>query len=648
MAVTAPPIWIPLGQTGGELTGRPPAERLRDRNAHGYGVVARLAGGLTPASAAPGLEVVSRALEQAYPAENRNQVIEARPVPRIGDSGSPRDTDPFALVMAFVLVMAAAVLLVVALNLASIQLARGGLRQRDIAVRLAVGAGRWPIVRQMLVESSMLSVAGGLLGLLVACGASRILASTLLSVLPMFAIVFDPAPDVYVLLATFGFAALGTVVFGLGPALRLSRADLVTVLKQQGEAPAARPGTGRALIRHGLVVLQMALSLTLLTAGGLFLFGAMRASSADPGFSLDHGSVATVSGALAGYDDARIRAVLLDVLDRLRAMNGVGSASVASTVPYGESSEDQRVQPAGAAPRDRAVSAVYRKIGADYFRTLGVPVVRGREFTEAEERASAPVMSVVVDLELAERLWPGEDPIGRQIQWARVSDPGSAEAPPTCEVVGVVGSIRSGLFDLAPRPHVYVPCGGRRHAEMTLHVRARAEGGEGEAGMLEAIGAAIRAADPGLPVVGLKTLRQYRDTGFEVWFVRLAAKVFVVFGVVALVVAMVGVFGVRAVMVGRRTREFAVRMAVGASAGDIVRLVLFEGGRLIVAGLGLGLLLSAAVSRLLAGWTYGVRAFEPAVFLATAALLVAAMLVACYLPARRATAIQPVTALRDQ
>ena len=391
---------------------------------------------------------------------------------------------------------------------------------------------------------------------------------------------------------------------------------------------------------------QVALSLTLLTAGGLFFLGAVRASTADPGFSLDRSLIATVDGTLAGYDDSRRQTAYLHVLDRLRGLGGVAAASLASTIPYGESSNDQSVQTAGAQPGDLAVSAVYRVVGADYFRTLGVPVVAGREFTAAEEHATSPVRRVVIDVELARRLWPRENPIGRQIQWARRETGGPA--PPTYEVVGVAGRIKSSLFDPAPRPHVYIPFGGVAEATMTLHVRTASTGAGAEATMLAAVGAEIRTADATLPVVALKTLRQHRDTGFEVWFVRLAARVFAVFGIVALAVAMVGVYGVRAIMVGRRTREFGIRMAIGATTGDVMRLVMTEGARLVIAGLGAGLLLSAGVSRMLAGWVYGVRTFEPAVFAATSALLVLATLAACYLPARHATAIQPVTALRDE
>lgn len=646
MAVTAPPLWLPLGQTAGGKSASDPAATLRNRNQHFYGIVGRLAGSLTPDSAAPGVDLLSRALEGAFPAENRNQTIEVRPMPRIGDSGSPASPGPFQVVMGFVLAMATALLLIVALNLANMLLARGGLRQRELAVRLAVGAGRWTVVRQLLVESSLLSLAGGLLGLGIAYVASGVVASALLSLLPMFDIVFDPAPDVRVLAATLGFATLGTLVFGLGPALRLSRMDLVTALKGQVAPPSGGTGLARTLGRNGLAVAQIALSLVLLTAGGLFFFGAVRARTAEPGFSLDRGIVATADAGLAGYDSARARDTMVRVLERIRALNGVEAASFASTVPFGESSEDRGIQPAGAPPETRGMFAVYRAIGADYFRTLGVPFLRGREFTVAEEASTGEVRAAIVDAELAERLWPGENPIGQRIQWPRNERVRTDLV--VCEVVGVVGGMRDRLFDARPRPHLYVPYGAFPVSAMTFHVKGKAGGREAEAGLLAGVGAAIRAVDDGLPLVALKTLVEHRDTGFEVWFIRLAAQVFTVFGIVALAVAMVGLYGVRSVAVGRRTREFGIRLAIGATPGSVMRLVVAEGARVLAVGLGVGLLLSVGVSRMLAGWVYGVRTFEPGVFLTASLLLVMAMLAACYLPARRATAVQPATALRNE
>ena len=284
MAVTAPPVFLPIGlresmPRRGRITGS-----LGDRTYHAFSVVGRLLPGLTMASAAPRLDALSRQLEADHPAENRNQALVVRPLPRIGDSGSPQRTDPFTVAMSFVLAMAVVLLLVAALNLANILLARGGLRQRDIGIRLALGARRWSVVRQLLVEASLLALAGGVVGLWIAYGASRLLAATLNPLLPMMAIVFDPTPDGLVLAATLASAALATAVFALMPAIQLSRSDVVTALKVQTfHATSARR---RGIWRHGLVVVQIALSMTLLAAGGLFFAGALRAGTNNPLFTL--------------------------------------------------------------------------------------------------------------------------------------------------------------------------------------------------------------------------------------------------------------------------------------------------------------------------------------------------------------------------
>lgn len=644
MAVTAPPVFLPIvlreqmprrGRTGASLS---------DRSEHQFGVVGRLAPGLTMASAAPRLDALSRQMEADHPAENRNQALLVRPLPRIGDSGSPQRADPFAVAMTFVLAMAVVLLLVAALNLANMMLARGSLRQRDIATRLALGASRWSIVRQLLVEASLLSLVGSVLGMWLAYGASRILASTLVPLLPMLAIVFDPSPDALVLGATLGAAVLGTLVFGVAPAVQLARADVITALKAQSLNTTR--GRGRGFWRHSLVVSQIALSLTLLAAGGLFFAGALRAADADPGFDLDRGLVVSVDPSLAGYDQTRAHAAYSRVLERLRSRADVASASLASTVPYGESSFDQDVQPAGAAATDRAANATFRVVGADYFRTLGVPVVRGREFTPDEESGASPSRPVIVDVLLAERLWPSEDPIGQRLQFRQATRVGAS--PETFEVVGVVASIASRLFETAKEPHVYVPFGGRDESAMTIHVRATGGGSTPSESLLESVGADIRAVDAMLPVVSANTLREHRDTGFEVWFVRLTARLFAIFGIVALIVAAVGTYGVRAVTVGRRTREFGIRIALGATPTDVTRMVMSEGARVVALGLAIGLLLSTGVARLLSGWVYGLRTFEPLVFGVTSLLLVLAMLAACYVPARRATTVQPATALRNE
>ncbi len=646
----APPLWLPMSQLDGlpflSSNGTSRRAALFDRGNHQLDVLGRLAPGVSLASAAAALQALSASMERTYPAENRNQSLVIRPHSRTSNDKNPGRADPFSTSVFFALAMTVALLLVASLNLANMLLARGGLRGQELAVRLALGAGRARVVRLLLVEAALISLAGGFAGVWIAFGASQLVASTLRSALPMFGVVFDATPDGRVLAATLGFCVAATLVFGLGPALAASRADVVASLKQRTGSGSGAGGRGGLMMRRALVVAQIALSLTLLTAGGLFLFGAVRASSANPGFTLGGGLVAKLDATLAGYDEPRTRAAVVRVIERLRATPGVLSASLAHTTPYGERNFDRDVQPAGAAPGSKALNAQYRVIGADYFRTLGVAILRGREFTRAEEFSPAPTHPVIVDTEFARKMWPGQDPIGRQVQWAEPAV--GAPASVAYEVVGLVSSLRVKLFDRSPRAHIYVPAGDNFQPALFAHVRIGSSDPGAEAGMLRAVGAAIRAVDPKLPVVGLQTLTEVRDAGYEVRFVRLAARVFAVLGLIALVVAAVGLYAVRAFLVSRRTREFGIRFAIGATAGDVLRLVMSEGAGLIAVGLSVGLLLSAGVSRILSGWVYGVRAFEPGIFVATALLLTAAMSLACYVPARRAIKVPPAVSLRNE
>ena len=414
----APPLWLPMSQLDGlpflSSNGTSRRAALFDRDNHQLDVLGRLAPGVSLSSAAARLDALSAIMERAHPAENRNQALVIRPHSRTSTDKNPGRSDPFTTSVFFALAMTVALLLVASLNLANMLLARGGLRGQELAVRLALGAGRARVVRLLLVEASLLSLAGGFAGVWLAFGASQFVASMVRSALPMFGVVFDATPDARVLAGTLGFCAAATAVFGLGPALSASRADVVASLKERVGSGSSRGGRGGRMMRHGLVVAQIALSLTLLTAGGLFFFGALRASSANPGFSLEGGLVAKLDATLAGYNEAQARGTIARVVERLRSTPGVLSASLAHTTPYGERNFDRDVQPAGAARGTRAVNAQYRVIGADYFRTLGVAILRGREFTRAEESSPAPARPVIVDTEFARRMWPDQDPVGRQ------------------------------------------------------------------------------------------------------------------------------------------------------------------------------------------------------------------------------------------
>lgn len=658
MALVSPELWFPLGMYEvviNDVFTHGNRMRLDDRENHALILVGRLKPGLTAASAAPMLRTLGERMERAFPAENKDQRLTVHPLPRMSVSDSPQTDSELTIATILLMAVAGVVLLIACLNLANMMLARGAARRKEIAVRLALGGGRGRIVRQLLTEGLTLSLAGAAAGLLLAFWSTKLLIAsfTSLTSLVPFVINFDLTPDVRVLAATMAFALCSTLFFGLGPAWTLARTDMLTDLKEQsGEHRGGRKGR-RFVARNMLVVGQIALSLALLTAGGLFIRGAFKAATADPGFRLERGLLVGVDPSLAGYDETASRSLYRALLERVRALPGVEAASMASVVPFGEFSEGRHVQKAGAASTDRSgkeardefADAQYNIIGARYFESLGLGVLRGRDFTHQEEESAAGARVVIVDEPLARRLFPEQDPIGRQIQFQARE---RGERPVAMEIVGLVPGLRHDLFDHAPVPHVYVPFGQQYRANMNLHARITAAGREAEAAMLGSVRREIRALDDRLPVVTLKTLTTHRDASLPLWLVRTGANMFTIFGLLALGLAVVGVYGVKAYVVSRRTREIGIRMALGAAPADVLWMILREGLVLTLAGLGVGLALATITARLLSSLLYEVSAFDPVIFTIAPLVLAAASLLACYLPARRATKVLPLSALRTE
>jgi predicted permease len=647
MALISPEFWLPTGvfdRVSDDAFTEDRRTKLSDPSTRQLMIVGRLRAGVATATIGPRLEVLSATLQRMNPAENKTHALMVQKLPRLSVSTSPQTDTGSRAVSVMLMGMAALVLLISCLNLANMLLARATARRKEIALRLALGGGRLRIVRQLLTESLLIALAGGAAGLLLAMWSTRLLVSTLVPVLPLV-VNFDGQPDIRVLAATMGFSILSTILAGLGPAWRVTRPDLVPDLReQQGD----NGGGGRRFsVRNALVVGQIALSLALLTAAGLFMRGAVKASVADPGFAME-GVMANVSPSLAGYDDQRGTAAIRSVLQRTRAIPGVHSASLASLVPFGEFMESRLVQKPGTpkAPegqKEEGVSAAFTIIGSDYFETLRIPLRGGRGFTAAEEDAPGGPRVAMIDEPLAKQLFGGINPIGEQVQFQR-----GGKASDLMEIVGVVAGIRDDIFDKAPTPHVYVPFGQNYRGGMNVHVRLAAGGPAAEAAMLHTLRDEIRAVDPGLPVVALKTLTQHRDGSIMLWAVNTGARLFTIFGGVALLLALVGVYGVKSYLVSRRTREIGIRLALGANPSDVLWLVLREGLALTIVGLSFGLVLSWAIARLLSGMLYEVSALDPMVFAAATLLLAGSSVLACYVPALRATRVLPLKALRTE
>ena len=430
--------------------------------------------------------------------------------------------------------MAGVVLLIACLNLANMLLARGASRRREMAIRLSLGGGRGRVVRQLLTEGFVLSVGGGAVGLVVAVWAAGALARSIESVLPFAVAVSGIGVDWRVLLGTLGFCFLGTLFFGLGPAWQMTRGDIVGDLKQQSN-PEPRRGRGLPAPRDLLIVGQVALSLALLTAGGLFLRGAVAASSADPGFAFERGLLLETDPSLAGYDEVQGRTVYRDLLPRLRALPGVDAVSMASMVPFGSFSEGRMAVPVGADDQgERAAS--FTLVADDYFRALGLSMLRGREFTRAETEGGSGSPAVIVDETLARALWPNADPLGQVVRLRQRN----GELGDVLTVVAMAPGRRSQVFDQQPTPHVYLPAGAEYRGNMNLHVRLAEPGRAAANAMLQQVRQTVRGFDARLPVLSLQTLEDFRAASAGLWAVQAGASVFSTFGGLALFLAVVG------------------------------------------------------------------------------------------------------------
>jgi predicted permease len=649
MVMMTPQVWLPLGvydQTINDIFKEDQAGGLASAATHGLFLAGTFAAGLTVRTGGSRLDDIAGELARADAANDRDYALVATPVNHWGLSTNPQSRAPIDGVVTLLILMAAVVLVIACLNLANMMLARGAARRREVAVRLALGARRGQIVRQLLAEGAVLAGLGAVPGLLLAYGGVRLLVASFASRLP-FDLVMSAVPDLRVLLATLVFTAGSTIVFGLGPAWKLTRTSMVSDL-QSGDARSSE-GLGRWSGRNLMVVAQLALALALLTAGGLFTRAALRAASADLGFSLDHELVLSVDPSLAGMDETQGRALYQRLLARLRALPGVEAVSMGSMVPYGEMTEGRRVSAGDAPPPARpdvqpGVDSIFVAVGSDYFRALGLSVRRGREFTTEEEQAAGAPRVAIVDAPLARRLFGDRDPIGRTI---RLEPNEQGRTPQRLEIVGVAPALEYDLFE-DTSSHLYVPAGSHYEANMNLPIRVAAAGSGDEVAMLGVVRRAIRDLDPQLPVIALRTMRQQQANGLTLWLVRTGARLFTVFGALALLLAAIGVYGVKAYLVARRTREIGIRMALGAAPRDVLLMVLREGLALGLVGLTFGLALSAGLARLVSGLLYDVQAFDPAIFAIAPIVLVLAIVAASWLPARRATRVVPLDALRSE
>ncbi len=656
-ALISPEMFVPLGAFGlvvNDFEG--PVKPLAARDNNALIVVGRLKPGMTQQSADAALSVLASQMEKAFPGENKDQTMIVRPLSRMSISTNPTDDSSMRVPALLLSSLAVIVLLIASLNLANMMMAKGAARRKEIAIRLAIGGGRRRIVQQLVTEGLVLAILGGIGGLLVAAWSTSLLISSMARLAPLD-LVYNAAPDARVLGVTLFFCVLSTVIFGLFPAWKLSRPDMWIDLKENtGEDVMGRT---RRLFSRGnmLVMAQLSLSLMMLTAAGLFVHSAVRASNIQPGFALENQVLAEVDASLINYNQARGNQLYASLKDRLRRVPGVQSVAIAATVPFGMISLGKSITPSDAvvSKEHPAVPARYNIVSEDYFQTLQIPLLRGRSFTAGESTSGSKSKVAIIDKLSAEKLWPGGDALGKHIKLdaggpgghSGVSvDGDQPEGASDLEVVGVVGNVVESILGGKMEPHVYLPFGPEYMANVQFHLKIAGGGLQAEHQTLEAIRREIRATNQEIPLLALKTMRGHLESGIDIWVVRTGARILEIFGSVALLLAVIGLYAVNAYTVSRRTREIGIRMALGADTSSTMGMILGEGLKVTAIGVGAGLLLAIALGKVLAGFLYDVRPFDPLVLGAAPVVLGLVALFACYIPARRAARVDPMIALR--
>ncbi len=668
MSIFSPEVWLPLGvwDALSDDLGGDQSHLLASREVNQLLLIGRLKSGLTAAAAAPALKGLAANLETALPVEQKNQTFMTAPLDRFSTSTDPADAGPIPMIGALLSGMAAVVLLVACLNLANMLLARGNARRKEIAIRLALGGSRFRIVRQLLTEGFVLALLGGLGGLLLGLWSTDLLMASLGQIVPID-IVWLSGPNPTILGATLGFCVLGTLGFALGPALKLSRAAAIEDLKQQAGEDVVRR-RWKFLPRNPLVVAQIAFSLALLTAATLFIRGAGKAAAVDSGLQGGKVFLLETDANLGGFDETRARDRYRALEEKLGVLPGVEHAGVAAIVPFGTSTVHRSVQRAGVPPMsDEAKPATpaegltfsphWNSVGADYFSAVGLPLLRGRSFTLAEATQPGGPAVAIIDEVLAKKLWPDEDALGQHLQFPIVRDApperaglhrGEIKRGEAIEIVGIVPATRMRLFENQPPGALYLPFARGFQSNVFFFVRFASLAPKNEAAAADLLRRTVQNVDPLLPVLELRTFAKHMEANPQLWIVRAGAALFSIFGGLALGLAVVGIYGVKAYAVARRTREIGIRMALGAQRRAVLWMILREGLTMVAAGLALGFLFAAATGKILSSILFEVSALDPVAFTVAPLVLAIAALLATWLPAHRAMKISPMAALRTE
>jgi len=615
-----PEMWFPMMMLA---QIEPGSDYLENRDTSNIFVQGRLKPGVTTPQAEAELKSIAAQLASEYPNENEDKTIELSP-PGLFGAFMRGPIVGFAGVLMAVVGL---VLLLACTNLANLLLARATERRKEIAIRLAIGASRKRLIRQLLTESVLLATCGGLLGF----GLGYWLVRAMTGLKPPLDIPLSTELhiDYRVLLFTAGVSVLTGVVFGLLPALQTTRPDLVPALKDETSISGYR----RSWLRSGLVVFQVSLSLLLLICAGLVLRGLQRAQLLNPGFVPQHAIEMSFDLSLQGYDGPRSKEFKRNLLERVRAVPSVEYAGVSNFVPLSMNINNNSIFVEGA-PQERGAnvpSAMTSSASPGFIAALGADLLEGRDFVERD--AENKQREAVINEAFARRFWPGQSALGKRFSF-------EGAAGPWFEIAGVMRDGKYFSLGEEPTPFVYTNLRQESGSYLTLVVRTAGE----PQGLIGALRSQFQQLDANLPVYNVKTLTEHMAV--PLFPARVAAMLLGSFGVLALILAAIGIFGVMSYSVSQRTREIGIRMALGANARGILRLVVGHGLKLIVLGLAIGLAGAFAGTRLMSTLLYGVSATDAVTFVVIALLLTGVALMACYLPARRATKVDPMVALR--
>ena len=624
-----PDFYIPV--TTMSLLDPKSADDLNKRGATYLRVLARLQPGMTPTQALAAAQPTDRRLAQEFPESHKDMSLlvipelNARPEPGLGAFMSKA-------VWIF-MSLAGLVLLIACANVANLILARANGRRKELAMRFALGASRGRMIRQLLTESVLLALCGGIAGLVFARWAAMALMSIRIPTdLPLH--LFDLRVDWRVFAFSFLVALITGIVAGLMPALQAHRTDLADTLKVGGRSGGG--STGHHRFRNALVVAQVAVSLLLLACAGFFIRSFQNSANVDMGFRVDHTLMMSVDLGLQGYSEEHGQQFYKQISDRVKSLSGVRDASFAAYIPMGYESDIVNVYPDGQPVdnKSRAETSFNNQVQPDYFRAVGVHVIKGREFTEADS-ATAPKVAIVNET-FANKIWPGQDPTGRIFR--------TEKDGPAIQVVGLTRTGKYTFLYETPQLFVYFPVAQRYVAAATLMVYSQ----DDPLRLVGPVRDQIQQLDGSLPVFDVNTMEAHVEYGKPLLPARLGAMLVGAFGMLGLVLATVGVYGVVSYSVSQRTHEIGIRSALGAQRRNVLGMVLKQGMTMALIGTAIGIVLAFLLFRGLHSVLYGVASTDLVTLAAVSSLLLAIAFVASYIPALRATQVDPVVALREQ